>query len=310
VAGRAGAAAPFCPRDGEGARVLPGRRRRARPRPRAAVAAALPLWPFPLADARSSANSALACTRSAHLSDVNGRATSTSPSTPLVGRHHHHRAGPLAFTSPPQAHRLATWCAPTVLSRWPSARCSATRPLPLAMELGTILNARLTAHAGTGSPFGMQHAMQHQPQHFAAQPAYMNGHIKSENGSERGVSPHPSDSSRYSSQQPQQPLPSYPPIPAQHMNGMRYPSPTPMQQAPMQMLNNNSYIPNPQENPYAQQQVPDQQVQHAGGRPANENGPPKAFACSTCGKGFARRSDLARHGKLGAWTSAPKPFQH
>ncbi|KAL5377691.1 hypothetical protein DPSP01_009616 [Paraphaeosphaeria sporulosa] len=145
----------------------------------------------------------------------------------------------------------------------------------------------------------MQHAMQHQPQHFAAQPAYMNGHIKSENGSERGVSPHPSDSSRYSSQQPQQQLPSYPPIPAQHMNGMRYPSPTPMQQqAPMQMLNNNSYIPNPQENPYAQQQMPDQQTQHAGGRPANENGPPKAFACSTCGKGFARRSDLARHERI------------
>lgn len=143
----------------------------------------------------------------------------------------------------------------------------------------------------------MQHAMQHQQQHFGAQPAYLNGHIKSENGSERGVSPHPSDSSRYSSQQPQQPLPSYPPIPAQHMNGMRYPSPTPMQQAPMQMLNNNSYIPTPQDHPYGQQQVPDQQAQHAGGRPANENGPPKAFACSTCGKGFARRSDLARHGK-------------
>ena len=143
----------------------------------------------------------------------------------------------------------------------------------------------------------MQHAMQHdlhQQQHFGA-PPYMNGRIKSENGSERGVSPHPSDSSRYSSQQPQQPLPSYPPIPGQHMNGMRYPSPTPMQ-APMQMLNNNSYIPNPPDHPYAQQPPPDQ-TQQPGGRPANENGPPKAFACSTCGKGFARRSDLARHGK-------------
>ena len=27
------------------------------------------------------------------------------------------------------------------------------------------------------------------------------------------------------------------------------------------------------------------------------NGSVKAFACTTCGKGFARRSDLARHGK-------------
>ena len=144
----------------------------------------------------------------------------------------------------------------------------------------------------------MQHAMQHemQQQHFGA-PPYMNGRIKSENGSERGVSPHPSDSSRYSSQQPQQPLPSYPAIPQQHINGMRYPSPSQMQ-APMPMLNNNNYIPQPPEHAYQQQQqVPDHQQQHQGGRPASDTGPPKAFACSTCGKGFARRSDLARHGK-------------
>ncbi|KAK1917473.1 hypothetical protein P3342_000186 [Pyrenophora teres f. teres] len=90
----------------------------------------------------------------------------------------------------------------------------------------------------------MQHAMQQQ--HFGAPPSYLNGsHIKSENGSERGVSPHPSDSSRYSSQQPQQQLPSYPSIPQQHMNGLRYPSPSQMQ-APMPMLNNSNYIPTPQ----------------------------------------------------------------
>lgn len=165
------------------------------------------------------------------------------------------------------------------------------------MEIGTILNAKLTQHAVSVSPFGMQHAMQHdlQQQHFGGPPSYINGRIKSENGSDRGVSPHPSDSSRYSSQQPQQ-MPQYPPMPAHNMNGMRYPSPTQMQ-TPMPMLNNNnSYIPNPPEHAYAQQ-TPDQQNQQPGGRPASDAGPPKAFACSTCGKGFARRSDLARHGK-------------
>lgn len=167
------------------------------------------------------------------------------------------------------------------------------------MELDTILNARLTAYAGTGPQYAMQHAMQQEmhQQHFGAPPYMGGGRIKSENGSERGVSPHPSDSSRYSSQQPQQPLPSYPAIPQQHMNGMRYPSPSQMQ-APMPMLNNNNYIPNPPDHPYGQQQQQVQDpTQHQGGRPASETGPPKAFACSTCGKGFARRSDLARHGK-------------
>jgi hypothetical protein len=170
------------------------------------------------------------------------------------------------------------------------------------MDLGLMING----YAGTGPPFGMQHAMQHelQQQHYGA-PAYINGRIKSENGSERGVSPHPSDSSRYSSQAPQQ-LPSYPPMPQQHMNSMpRYPSPTAMQ-SPMPLLNNGSYIPNPPEHTYAQQQQPEPQHQaHAGGRPTNENGPPKAFACSTCGKGFARRSDLARHG-MEAWAATSK----
>ena len=166
------------------------------------------------------------------------------------------------------------------------------------MELDTILNQRLTASLGNGA-LNMQHAMQ--PQHFGAPPSYLNGgHIKSENGSERGVSPHPSDSSRYSSQQPQQQLPSYPSIPQQHMNGLRYPSPSQMQ-ATMPMLNNSNYIPNPPDHAYAQQQqqMADAQVQHQhnGVRPASDTGPPKAFACSTCGKGFARRSDLARHGK-------------
>ncbi|KAF2116326.1 hypothetical protein BDV96DRAFT_645656 [Lophiotrema nucula] len=165
------------------------------------------------------------------------------------------------------------------------------------MELGNILNAKLTAHAVAASPFGMQHAMEHQlqQQHYGGPPSYINGRgIKSENGSERGVSPHPSDSSRYSSQAPQQ-MPTYGQMPHGMNGGIRYPSPTQMQ-SPMPMLNNNNYIPNPPDHAYPQQQTPDQN--QAGGRPASDTGPPKAFACSTCGKGFARRSDLARHERI------------
>ncbi|KAF2204538.1 hypothetical protein GQ43DRAFT_364457 [Delitschia confertaspora ATCC 74209] len=142
----------------------------------------------------------------------------------------------------------------------------------------------------------MQHDLQQQ--HFGAAP-YINGRVKSENGSDRGVSPHPSDSSRYSSQQPQQ-IPPYPPMPTA-MNNIRYPSPTPMQsmQQPMPMMNNAYNMPNPADHTYAQQPPPEQQTQQqTGGRPASDTGPPKAFACSTCGKGFARRSDLARHERI------------
>lgn len=157
------------------------------------------------------------------------------------------------------------------------------------------MNARLTAHTGSGFtlPFSMQHTMQHelqQPQHFGA--PYINGRIKSETNSDRGVSPHPSDSSRYSSQQPQQPLPSYPPMQAHNMNTMRYPSPSQMQ-SPMMLNQNPGYIPSPPDHTYAQQGPPDQQLS----RPASDTGPPKAFECQTCTKRFARRSDLARHGK-------------
>jgi hypothetical protein len=130
------------------------------------------------------------------------------------------------------------------------------------------------------------------------------GRIKSENGSERGVSPHPSDpSSRYSSQAPPAIHPAaYPP---QGLNSlgpsMRYPSPSQLhQQMP---LIQHSYHPASNDPGYAQPPmnaapppVQDQQPQQEGTQRSTGSGLPKAFACSTCGKGFARRSDLARHG--------------
>lgn len=171
---------------------------------------------------------------------------------------------------------------------------------PSKMNLGNMLNTKMPGAAALGRP--MQYEMQQnmQPdlqQHYAPAP-YLNGRIKSENSSERGVSPHTSEhSSRYSSQAPPN-LPQYPPITNGMANGMRYPSPSHMQQSAMPMLNN-AYMPNPQEQPMYHQQVPhDQQAPATNGRPSGETGPPKAFACSTCGKGFARRSDLARHGMI------------
>ena len=131
-----------------------------------------------------------------------------------------------------------------------------------------------------------------------------NNRIKSEAGSDRGISPLPSDSSRYSSQTPQNSYMAN--IASQLQNGMspRYPSPAMQQQGNMPMIQH-TYHPNPgSDQSYQQQaqmgavQAPLQQdlTQVDPNRPSS--GLPKAFACSTCAKGFARRSDLARHGRL------------
>lgn len=67
-----------------------------------------------------------------------------------------------------------------------------------------------------------------------------------------------------------------------------------------------AYHPNATQEQQYQPQAQLGAVQHAvqqdqggmdGGRASTGSGGlPKAFACSTCAKGFARRSDLARHG--------------
>jgi uncharacterized Zn-finger protein len=110
-----------------------------------------------------------------------------------------------------------------------------------------------------------------------------NGIPMSDTGSERGNSPHDSEQSRYSGPRFGQ---------LNGMNGgpnaMRYPSPTAMQN-PLPMLQQ----PFRPENGFDNSMM--QQENNRGGRQSAEG---KAFPCSTCGKGFARRSDLARHGKF------------
>lgn len=142
------------------------------------------------------------------------------------------------------------------------------------MDITNILNSKGPAAAA---------AAEHQLQQQLARATHINGRHSSDI-SERGESPRASEnSSRYSSRS-SQPLHAM----ANITSGMRYPSPTQMQQ-PLPMMQN-GYISNSLvENEYTQDEPGEQ------GKPTGYTGQ-KAFACNTCGKGFARRSDLARHG--------------
>lgn len=86
-----------------------------------------------------------------------------------------------------------------------------------------------------------------------------------------------------------------------HMaRGVSY-NPVSQLQQPMPMLPT-TYTERPFQNAIMQQQQQQEDQQEAdpddsGSSRQNSNGSVKAFACNTCGKGFARRSDLARHGK-------------
>lgn len=106
----------------------------------------------------------------------------------------------------------------------------------------------------------------------------------SDTGSERGNSPHDSEHSRYSA-------PRYGQMNGMNgtPNAMRYPSPTAMQN-PLPMLQQPYRTDNSFDNGMMQQENVRQPRQSG-------DATQKAFPCGTCGKGFARRSDLARHGK-------------
>lgn len=107
----------------------------------------------------------------------------------------------------------------------------------------------------------------------------------SEVGSERDISLHNSENSRYSAQ-----------ISVKNMNElsepstvMQYPSPTAMQpQAPMLSQGYRTEF-------FRSTTISQNTSANTDGR-KSESAAPKSFPCSSCGKGFARRSDLARHG--------------
>lgn len=148
------------------------------------------------------------------------------------------------------------------------------------MDITNILNTKGAAAAAAAAGPNADQQLRDQLAHAAA-----NSHSMSETASDRGVSPHGSEhSSRYSG----------PGMNMNSMNGMngqmRYPSPTAMQ-SPLPMLQ--GYRP---ENGFDSPMMQQDMSRAPGRQPSDGNVAPKAFPCSTCNKGFARRSDLARHG--------------
>lgn len=180
------------------------------------------------------------------------------------------------------------------------------------MDVNHLLTNRKTAGPGRNMQMQYELAPPQMPMSAGNYPQNLyipnSSRIKSEGtGSDRGASPHISDHSRYSSQTPQNAAPTFQQIAALS----NFPSQIQQhqqQQTGMSLLQH-AYQPTPVQEQYHQQQQQQQQQQagsmgsapppdESGRASTGSTGLPKAFACSTCLKGFARRSDLARHGTI------------
>ena len=148
------------------------------------------------------------------------------------------------------------------------------------MDLPNILNNKGPAAAAAAAEQQLQQQLTR-----AVRP---NGRSMSESGSDQDSTPH---------SHAHQPLIAIPNM----VSNAAYQS-TPHMQQTMSMLPN-PFIPQNgnTENSLAHPQQLDMQqddIINGSSRPSDSGSSMKAFSCGTCQKGFARRSDLARHGEL------------
>jgi hypothetical protein len=156
------------------------------------------------------------------------------------------------------------------------------------MDLPNILNGKGSAAA----------AAERQLQQQLAEAAHVHGGAYPDTAPDRGLPSHITDLSSKYPPRPGQPLHTIP-----NMAGAPRFTNSPHPQQPHAMLPTSypSSQQPPQDHVYGnhqpQPQQPQLNVAANPQRPLDSHQQVKAFACSTCSKGFARRSDLARHGK-------------
>ena len=154
------------------------------------------------------------------------------------------------------------------------------------MDLPNILNNRGPAAVA---------AAEQQLQQQLAQTIHSKGRPHSNTGSERAHSPHAPESTIHTSRHDQS-LQSHRRSPeAQRPNSPPH-SGQPLPMLPAPYMSQNGTINSPTQD---RNQNPKQTVEHdqsGSAHPPEVSSAVKAFACSACAKGFARRSDLARHG--------------